>query len=104
MVAALGEFGRTPKVSVLPGSPIPGRDHWASVYSALFAGAGIHGGRVIGRSDKIGAYPVTSPFTPSDVGATIYRALGVDPEAEIRDALGRPMRVNGGQAIRELRG
>ncbi len=104
LVAALGEFGRTPKISLLPGSPIPGRDHWASVYSALFAGAGIHGGRVIGRSDKIGAYPVTDSFTPYDVGATIYQALGVDPETVIRDALGRPMHINGGKPIKEMRG
>src|SRR5439155_11541697 len=32
LVAALGEFGRTPKVSTLPGETIPGRDHWAHVY------------------------------------------------------------------------
>ena len=54
-VAVLGEFGRTPKVSTLPGEKIPGRDHWASVYSGLFAGAGVVGGRVIGKSDRVGA-------------------------------------------------
>ena len=35
------EFGRTPKISTLPGSTIPGRDHWAEVYSGLFTGAGV---------------------------------------------------------------
>jgi uncharacterized protein (DUF1501 family) len=54
LVAALGEFGRTPRVSTLPGSTQPGRDHWAGVYSGLFAGAGVRGGRVLGRSDRIG--------------------------------------------------
>lgn len=58
-VMAVGEFGRTPKVTTLPGQTIPGRDHWAKVYSGLFAGAGVVGGRVIGRSDRGGAFPVS---------------------------------------------
>ena len=95
-VAVLGEFGRTPKVSTLPGEKIPGRDHWAHVYSGLFAGGGVVGGRVIGKSDKGGAAPVSTSYTPFDVGATIYQALGVDPESEIRDTQNRPSRVCSG--------
>lgn len=95
-VAVLGEFGRTPKVSTLPGETIPGRDHWAGVYSGLFAGAGVVGGRVIGKSDRAGARPVSTSYTPFDVGATILRALGIDPEGEIRDAQNRPSRVSTG--------
>ena len=98
-IATLGEFGRTPKISNLPGEAIPGRDHWARVYSGLFAGGGVVGGRVIGKSDRIGSHPVSSPYTPFDVGATIYKALGIESEAEIRDALGRPSRVNTGTAM-----
>jgi uncharacterized protein (DUF1501 family) len=96
LVAVLGEFGRTPKVSTLPGEKLSGRDHWASVYSGLFAGGGVVGGRVIGKSDKVGGQPVTTSYTPYDVGATIYRALGIDPESEIRDAQNRPSRVCAG--------
>jgi hypothetical protein len=92
-VVVTGEFGRTPKVSTLPGEKIPGRDHWAHVYSALFTGGGVVGGRVIGKSDRAGAHPVTSSYTPFDLGATIYRALGVDPDSEIRDTQDRPSRV-----------
>ncbi len=95
-VAALGEFGRTPKVSTLPGETIPGRDHWAHVYSGLFAGAGVAGGRVIGKSDRSGAHPVTPSYTPFDFGATVYQVLGVETGAEIRDALGRPTSINAG--------
>lgn len=102
LVAALGEFGRTPKVSTLPGEKIPGRDHWAYVYSGLFAGGGVIGGRVIGKSDRTGAHPVTTPYTPFDVGATIYQALGIESTAEIRDALGRPAALNTGSPIAEL--
>jgi hypothetical protein len=101
-VAALGEFGRSPKVSTLPGESIPGRDHWAHVYSGLFAGAGVIGGRVIGKSDRAGGHPVTSGYTPFDVGATIYQELGVEPDAEVQDALGRPARLNGGTPMNVL--
>ncbi|MDB5312403.1 MAG: hypothetical protein JWO38_6605 [Gemmataceae bacterium] len=99
LVAALGEFGRTPKVSNLPGETIPGRDHWAHVYSGLFAGGGVVGGRVIGKSDNVGAHPVTTSYTPFDVGATVYQALGVEPDAEIRDALNRPTHINAGRPV-----
>lgn len=54
------------------------------------------GGRVIGKSDRVGAAPVSTSYTPFDVGATIYRALGVHSESEIRDAQGRPLRVCAG--------
>jgi hypothetical protein len=102
LVAALGEFGRTPRVSTLPGEKIPGRDHWPAVYSGLFAGGGVRGGRVIGASDRIAAFPTTTSYTPFDVGATVYQALGVGPEVEVRDALSRPLRLNAGRPIRPL--
>jgi hypothetical protein len=102
LVAVLGEFGRTPRVSNLPGETLPGRDHWAAVYSGLFTGGGVRGGRVIGASDRIGAFPITTSYTPYDVGATVYRALGVDPETEVRDALNRPLRLNAGRPIQAL--
>jgi hypothetical protein len=102
LVAVVGEFGRTPRISTLPGARKPGRDHWARVYSGLFAGGGVRGGRVIGASDRTGAAPVTPSYTPYDIGATVYQALGVDADAEIRDALGRPVRLNAGRAITAL--
>lgn len=98
-VVVSGEFGRTPKVSTLPGESVPGRDHWAAVYSGLFTGCGVQGGRVIGKSDRVGAHPVTTSYTPFDLGATIYQVLGVDPETEIRDALNRPSRINSGKPM-----
>jgi hypothetical protein len=101
-VVACGEFGRTPKVSTLPGETIPGRDHWAPCYSGLFAGGGVAGGRVIGRSDKTGAFPATDPFSPFDIGATVYQTLGLDPDTEIRDPLNRPVRLNDGRPMRVL--
>ena len=102
LVAVLGEFGRTPKISTLSAAAKSGRDHWAAVYSGLFAGGGIRGGRVIGRSDRAGAHPLSDAYTPYDIGATVYEALGVDPGAEIRDMLDRPVRLNSGRPMRIL--
>lgn len=99
LIVVSGEFGRTPKISMLPGASLPGRDHWAPVYTALFSGGGVRGGQIIGRSDKQGALPVTRSYRPEDLGATIYSALGVDASAEVRDSLGRPLRLNHGDPI-----
>jgi uncharacterized protein (DUF1501 family) len=102
LVMMLGEFGRAPKISTQPGSKTPGRDHWAPCFFGLFAGAGVRGGQVIGKSDKIGAYPVTAPYSPDDVGATVYSLLGVDPAVEVRDRQNRPVQLNRGQVIEAL--
>lgn len=102
MVIVMGEFGRTPKISTLPGQSIPGRDHWPNVYSALFAGAGIRGGQVIGESDSIAAYPLSRSWDPADVCTTIFEALGVPDHVELLDPLGRPNRLLNGETISPL--
>jgi uncharacterized protein (DUF1501 family) len=102
LVVMLGEFGRTPKISTQPGARSPGRDHWAPCFFGLFAGAGVRGGQVIGRSDRIGAFPATTPYAPDDVGATVYHVLGVDPATEVRDRQGRPVQLNRGGVIQSL--
>ena len=99
MVIVVGEFGRTPTISPLAGQSVPGRHHWAHAYTAVFAGGGVGGGQVIGATDETGAYPVTIPWHPSDMGATIYTALGIDPHAEVRDRVGRPIRLNQGKVM-----
>src|SRR4029079_9232013 len=63
----MGEFGRTPKIN-----PAGGRDHWPQVWSILMAGGGIQGGRVVGKTDEIGGYPIERPVTPAEVVATVY--------------------------------
>jgi uncharacterized protein (DUF1501 family) len=102
LVLLLGEFGRTPKVSIQAGSKSPGRDHWAPCFFGLFAGAGVRGGQVIGKSDKIGAYPATPPYSPDDLGATVYHVLGVDPASEVRDRQDRPVQLNRGSVMQCL--
>ena len=102
LVVLLGEFGRTPKINTPAGAKVPGRDHWGNCFFGLFAGGGVQGGQVIGKSDRDGAFPATNPYSPGDVGATIYRALGLDPASEIRDRLDRPLRLNLGTPIAPL--
>lgn len=97
LVILIGEFGRTPKIS-----DKAGRDHWGYCFSGLFAGAGVKGGQVIGKSDAMGAYPLTKSFTPDDLGATVYSALGIDPESTIHDRQGRPAQLNQGTPMTVL--
>jgi hypothetical protein len=98
LVVVMGEIGRTPRIN---GGA--GRDHWEFCYTVLFAGGGTRGGFVYGASDKRGAYPSQNPVTAGDVVATIYHALGIAPDVELRDRLGRPMPlVPQGSAIRDV--
>lgn len=99
MVCCLSEFGRTPRVN-----PAGGRDHWPNCWSVYFAGGGVQGGRVIGRSDDIGAYPAERPTTPAEVVATIFHSLGIDLETQLPGPQGRPFAVvdSGTKAIKEL--
>jgi len=105
LVIAVGEFGRTPKVGQNTGGQATfptGRDHWGGVFSAVFAGGGVRGGQVVGKSDAEAAYPDGDAYYPSDLGATVYTALGIDPAMEIHDIQGRPLRVNTGKVITPL--
>lgn len=97
MLMMLGEFGREPKIN-----KSGGREHWGPCFCGLFAGAGVKPGQVIGKSDKTAAYPSTTPYSPDDIGATVYTVLGVDPHAEVADRLGRPVQLNRGNVIRPL--
>ena len=102
MVIVMGEFGRTPRISTLAGQSVPGRDHWAHTYSGLFAGAGIRGGQVIGKTDDIAAYPISRSWSPADVCTTLFDALGVRNDASINDPLGRANHLLNGDVIEPL--
>ena len=102
LLIVMGEFGRTPKVSTLPGQTIPGRDHWAHAYSGLFAGAGIRGGQVLGKTDAQAAYPVSNSWSPADICSTLFNALGVDADATLIDPLNRPHHLLNGNVISNL--
>lgn len=117
LIVVTGEFGRTPRVNYQPSSgggvasaaegvKQPGRDHWPSANSMLFAGGGIRTGQVIGATDKDGAYVKDRKVSPHDFLATLYHHLGIDAERTmIKNFSGRPVPVlPGGKAIPELAG
>ena len=106
LVLCFGEFGRAPKVAFEKGfkGTSPGRKHWAAVYSMVAAGAGVGKGQVIGKSDRLGAYPVARRFAPWDIAATIYWALGIDPSGLFQDPTGREIAISIGKPMFELFG
>jgi hypothetical protein len=93
LVVALGEFGRSPRLGVSTSgntnSP-DGRDHWPYCYTAFIAGAGVSRGALYGRSDATGSSPADSPVHPTQIVATIYHALGIDPHTIVMNHLNQP--------------
>lgn len=85
LVVFLTEFGRTPKINSLGG-----RDHWGAAGSIFFSGAGVRAGEVIGATDRQGAFPTGRGYSPSDVAATIYHALGIDCATRLYNQQKRP--------------
>lgn len=87
LVVMMSEFGRT----VGPLNHMAGRDHHKYTFPALFAGAGIQGGLVLGETDAEGRYATDSGWKVKDqprienVVSTIYSALGIDASKQIRN-------------------
>jgi hypothetical protein len=75
LVLTLSEFGRTPTIN-----KDVGRDHFASAWSCSFAGCGIRGGTVHGKTDPDGKTVADGKVEAGDVAATIYQAVGVNPK------------------------
>ncbi|MEI8383134.1 MAG: DUF1501 domain-containing protein [Planctomycetota bacterium] len=100
LVITAGEFGRTPKLN--KDKQGPGRDHWGRCFSLTLGGGGVKTGHVIGASDNFGAVPAERPVSVPDFVATVYHALGLDPQAEFM-AQGRPMKMlPQGNVVNEL--
>lgn len=103
LVVALGEFGRTPKLSVLSDATKAGRDHWANAMSVLMAGGGTPGGTVVGATDRKGYSAVDRVLSPENFVSTIYHKLGIDPGQILYTPQGRPTHlVSDPTPIREL--
>ena len=87
-----GEFGRTPKVSwEAPWNG--GRNHWGKVFSALVAGGGFKGGHAVGASDARGEEVKDRPVYPADLIASMYKLMGIDPEAKLPHPQGVDVRA-----------
>jgi hypothetical protein len=101
LVITAGEFGRTPRLNNDPRAP--GRDHWNRCFSLTLGGGGIKTGIVLGASDKHAAEIADRPISVPDFAATVYHALGLNPEAKLRTLDDRPMlALPKGEVIQEL--
>jgi hypothetical protein len=80
-----GEFGRTPKIN-----KDAGRDHWARVNGALFAGGRMKTGQVIGSTDANAGEAANDAVHYHDVLATVYESVGIDPHGVVYDVQNRP--------------
>ncbi len=97
LVICAGEFGRTPVINSRKG-----RDHWTRCWSAVLAGGGIQGGRVIGETDRDGMEIRRRPVNVQSLFATIYSSLGIDPEKRYV-VNGRKVRYSyNGKPVKEL--
>jgi hypothetical protein len=107
LVVWMGEFGRTPRFGVQFSNNTnnsTGRDHWCNCYSVALAGAGVKVGAYVGSSDAFGAYPKERPVHVSDLAATIFHLLGVDPRAELNDIQGQRRFICDGNPVSEALG
>jgi len=109
LVVVCGEFSRTPRMNNGGnGGPAgsmgtPGRDHWGSAMFCVLGGGGLQGGQIVGATNRLGEYPLSRPITCSDIHATIYHVLGVDPSVSFLNHAGRPVpAIDHGEVIAEL--
>lgn len=105
LVVAVGEFGRSPQRGVSTSgnnNSDDGRDHWPYCYTACIAGGGVKRGYVHGKSDKTGSAPLEDPVHPGELLATIYHAVGIDPETIVYNHLNQPRELVKAQAVHAL--
>ncbi|MGL4462300.1 MAG: DUF1501 domain-containing protein [Planctomycetia bacterium] len=97
----MGDFGRTPKIN-----QDGGRDHWPGCWSVVVGGGGMKGGEVIGATDKDGVTIADRPVDVSNLFASLYKSMGIDPQTELRSPNGRPIKLVGtfgdGKVVDEL--
>ncbi len=105
LVIWMGEFGRTPRMGVQFSNNtnnVGGRDHWCNCYSVVLAGGGVRGGNVVGSSNQFAAFPRERPVHVSELQATIFHILGIDPRAQLYDIQGQFHTICDGNPVLEL--
>ena len=93
LVVCVGEFGRSPRKGLSTSgndNDADGRDHWPYCFTAAVAGAGIRRGHVHGESDETGSAPLRDAVHPTELLATIYHALGLEPRQMVFNHLNQP--------------
>jgi uncharacterized protein (DUF1501 family) len=107
LVVCVGEFGRSPQRGVSTSgndNTDDGRDHWPYCYTALLAGAGVKKGFVYGKSDKTASAPLENPVHPTELLATIYHSVGIDPETIVYNHLNQPRELVKAHSVSALFG
>jgi uncharacterized protein (DUF1501 family) len=101
VVTLLTEFDRTPRIN-----QNGGRDHWPRTNSVLLGGGNIKGGQVYGSTNEAGDAIKENPVNMNDLFATYFAAMGIKPDTQVRDNLGRPGPIAGdkAKAVAELVG
>lgn len=93
----IGEFGRTPAIN-----DNAGRDHFPGAWSCAFAGGGIRGGQVYGKTTEDGMEVAEGKLNVGNVLATLCAALGIDPTSENITPIGRPIPLVEAEPVAEL--
>jgi uncharacterized protein (DUF1501 family) len=75
LILTLSEFGRTPAINASLG-----RDHFATAWSMSMTGCGVKGGACFGKTDASGNRVTDGEIGAGDLFATIYKALGINPQ------------------------
>ena len=107
LVVAVGEFGRSPQRGVSTsgnGNSDDGRDHWPYCYTACVAGAGIQRGAVYGESDKTASSPIEKRVHPTELLATIYHSVGLNPQMTVYNHLNQPREMVKAEPVTALFG
>ena len=94
LIVWLTEFGRTPRIN-----PRGGRDHYANCFSVAFAGGGIQGGQIFGRTDRHGSEVVDDACSPADIHATIFHALGIPSTSAMNSPDGKSVPWSCGRVL-----
>lgn len=105
LVVAIGEFGRSPEKGVSTSgnsNSADGRDHWPYCYTSVIGGAGVKRGFVLGKSDKTGSAPVEDPVHPTEILATIYHSMGIDPQTIVYNHLNQPRELVKAEKVDKL--
>jgi len=98
LVVFMSEFGRTPQLAESGYNQTLGAGHYANAWTTWLAGAGVRGGRVIGRVDHRGGAVTDRPVSAQDFLATMCHALQIDYRKEYMTREGRPMTFLGASA------
>ena len=59
-------------------------------------------GFVLGKSDKTASSPVENPVHPIELLATIYHAVGIDPNTIVMNPLNQPRELVKAEAVTKL--